>query len=453
MRWVESRLHSGSSRKEGRIRSLATTSRGLCILLTLVLGGCVFRDVAEQHTTASRAVRLKGTLSGPTADSGPLVALLVRWSEHDGKHEIVDHFVSAKTGRFYFVATQPGTYSIPAFLDRNENLRFDPDEPAIGTSQMNTFVLEAGAVQQDIALRIGADDRVPADEPVDIRVLEARSVGDQVGTTLGQLTVLGEVIDLADPRLGRENGDMGLWRPVDFIFDVGAGVYFLEPYDPRRTPVLFIHGVGGIPPDFTYMIERLDRSRFQAWLYYYPSGTPLRLTAAHLSTSMARLEYALGVERFLVVAHSMGGLVARGFLLHHSEEIGSDAARMLVTLSTPWNGHELAKLGVDLAPVAVSSWLDVAPGSDYLRSLYYQDGGTRRRLPNRLPHHMLFSFRRGSTLPGPSGDQVVTVASELRPEAQDEATSIYGYDTSHVGILNQEDSVARVNAFLASAVE
>ena len=104
-----------------------------------------------------------------------------------------------------------------------------------------------------------------------MQAFQARSAGDQVATTMGQLTEFGTVTNLNDPRFERKNGSVGLWRPYDFVFDVGVGVYFLEPYDPERVPVLFVHGNLGTPQDFRYLIERLDRDRFQPWLYYYPS--------------------------------------------------------------------------------------------------------------------------------------------------------------------------------------
>ena len=55
---------------------------------------------------------------------------------------------------------------------------------------------------------------------------------------------------LSDPRFDRDNGRMGLWEPFDFLLEVGAGVYMLEPYDPSRTPVVFVHGMGGSPREF-----------------------------------------------------------------------------------------------------------------------------------------------------------------------------------------------------------
>lgn len=64
----------------------------------------------------------------------------------------------------------------------------------------------------------------------------------------------------------------GLWRPFDFVASSYAGIYFLEPDDPRKTPVLFVHGMQGTPASFATLASKLDRSRFVPWFYYYPSG-------------------------------------------------------------------------------------------------------------------------------------------------------------------------------------
>ena len=36
-----------------------------------------------------------------------------------------------------------------------------------------------------------------------------------------------------------------------------------------------MHGSGGNPADFRFLIEGLDRSRYQPWVYFYPTGTRL----------------------------------------------------------------------------------------------------------------------------------------------------------------------------------
>ena len=142
---------------------------------------------------------------------------------------------------------------------------------------------------------------------------QARSSSAQLQQTLGAATAYGVVTTLEDPRFREEHAADSLWRPYDFIFDVGPGVYFLEPYDARKIPVLFVHGINGTPTNFRFLIEHLDRTKYQPWLYYYPSGVRLSGLADHLDQTMKTLQLQHGFTQYHVIAHSMGGLVSRGF--------------------------------------------------------------------------------------------------------------------------------------------
>jgi hypothetical protein len=108
---------------------------------------------------------------------------------------------------------------------------------------------------------------------------------------------------------------------------------------------------------------------------------------------------------------------------------------------------------VDRAPAVVPSWIDVAPGSEFLSQIFYGDPDASRRvvLPRHVAYHLLFGFRRASASFGPSGDGTVTLASELRPEAQEEARSQFGFDADHTGILRSPEVAARLGSILAAA--
>ncbi len=251
-----------------------------------------------------------------------------------------------------------------------------------------------------------------------------------------------------------ENAVSGLWAPFDFVLNFHPGVYFLQSYDPDKVPVLFVHGISGTPLNFRFLIERLDANKFQPWVYYYPSGGSLSLIAGHLSQTMEKLRLRYGFKRFFVVAHSMGGLVARGFILRHMDSGQRSEIPLFVTIATPWGGHKSAELGVKYAPAVVRSWYDMAPDSRFLREIFYKDPDTlekRRSLPQSITHHLIFGFNRNSRSFGASDDQVVTVASELRFEAQREAYRVYGFDLSHNGILAAPEVATLVNEILAGA--
>jgi pimeloyl-ACP methyl ester carboxylesterase len=264
---------------------------------------------------------------------------------------------------------------------------------------------------------------------------------------MGQLTAVGELAALSDPRFSRANAEDGLWRPYDFLTKTRAGIYFLQPYDPRRIPVLFVHGINGTPIEFEYLIGQLDRTRFQAWVYYYPSGAHIPAVADHLDQTMSKLQLRYGFPRFAVVAHSMGGLVSRGFVQRHA--VGPNAASipLLITISTPWGGHKGAQVGVDTAPVVVRVWEDMAPGSAYQRSLYAAP------LPAATRHHLIFTYNRKSASFGESDDQVVTVASELLPQAQRDAAKLYGFDENHTSVLRNSQVSLLINQLLAGTFE
>lgn len=64
-----------------------------------------------------------------------------------------------------------------------------------------------------------------------------------------------EIVTLDDPRFSLENGRLGLWEPIQFLRTVGGGVFFLEPFDPEKIPVILVHGLGGYTEDIISLIH------------------------------------------------------------------------------------------------------------------------------------------------------------------------------------------------------
>src|SRR5262249_26879527 len=149
---------------------------------------------------------------------------------------------------------------------------------------------------------------------------------------------IGEVAPLDDERFSPEIGQEGMWAPFDFTANVGGGVYFLEPYDSARIPVLFVSGIGGNPRQWGSFVDALDKRRYQAWFFLYPSGARLFNTARLLDACIGSLHRRYGFERLFVTAHSMGGLVARGFIRENQSDPKNRYLRLFVSVATPWNG-------------------------------------------------------------------------------------------------------------------
>jgi pimeloyl-ACP methyl ester carboxylesterase len=414
---------------------------------TVLLAGCIFQDVREQQALIDATCVIAGNAASSGGGDKPVVVVLLRPAGESApgrKFLIADHFVLEAEGRWAFAAP-PGDYRLAAFEDSNRDLRYQPGEPFLGVDAAGPIKCGVGTRARDIALRVQASSADAPQAEVDITALQARDVHGQMRRTLGQLTAAGELARLADARFVHDVAQNGLWRPFDFVASSYAGIYFLEPDDPRKTPVLFVHGMQGTPASFEALASTLDRSRFQPWFYYYPSGVHLHEIADHLQQTVAKVTRRHPHDRIIVVAHSMGGLVSRGFLLRHASNAGAARVPLFISISTPWDGHKAAELGVKHAPAVVRVWEDMAPGSRYLKEVFEQPlaGGTA--------HHLLYTHKRGLAESAESDDGAVTVGSQLRPAARSAATKVYGFENTHVGVLSSAEVSALVNRLLAEA--
>jgi pimeloyl-ACP methyl ester carboxylesterase len=425
----------------------------------LILNGCIFKEVKDQQKKLDALCTLQGQVRTEKPGRHPLVVVLVRLpgknADAHTKSELADHFVLEEAGRWFFL-TSPGTYRLAAFEDRNANLVYEPGEPVLAATTGRIITCAAESRIENLELVIPAAGSVVVNGPLDIAQLQVRSFDDQLRISLGAATAVGEVVSLDDPRFSTEHAGQGLWRPFDFLLEAHPGVYFLEPYSSQKTPVLFVHGANGTPTDFRYLIEQLDRSRFQPWVYYYPSGAHLGMVADHLDQTVKRLQLQYDVKRLLLVAHSMGGLVSRGFLLRNQTKNQRVDIPLFVSISTPWGGMPSAAEGVKHAPTVVRAWYDLAPGSAYLRELFYRDPDrtTRHRsLPQGTNHYLLFGFQRNNRSFGESDDHTVSVVSQLYPPAQQDAARLYGFDATHESILKRPEVSSLVNRLLDEAVQ
>ena len=109
------------------------------------------------------------------------------------------------------------------------------------------------------------------------------------------------------------------------------GLYLMEPYDPQKTPVLFVHGLLSTPLAWANTTNELwgdaeFRRRYQIWHYLYPTSAPFLYSAKMLRQQLAETRAFLDpagndwASRHLsIVAHSMGGLLTRTLITHSGE--------------------------------------------------------------------------------------------------------------------------------------
>jgi hypothetical protein len=137
-------------------------------------------------------------------------------------------------------------------------------------------------------------------------------------------------------------------------------------------------------------------------------------------------------DQLIMVAHSMGGMIARASInIMIQKGRAHEIPLLLLTLSTPWGGHQAAQTGLDYSPIGmVPSWIDLAPESPFQKKLF------ETHLPPLFHHYLLFSYKgRRSAFSTENDDGAVTLASQLHPKAQHSAEKIIGFNEDHTSIL------------------
>lgn len=414
--------------------------RLLAILLLLpfllLSAGCgnlidLRRDIDELRTSLDR---FSGTVeSSGCADCSTIVVALEDFSGN----KINAYRVLERPGDFELVALRGARYLF-AFHDNNGDLEFQPDEP-FGWQEVPQSVAQG---TQGDGLKIWISTVSPLQpQPIllgHLALLRGASAGTVNDVQLGKLAALDE------SRFDRDMAGMGMWQPLRFLKEGYAGVYFLEPYSKHKVPVVFIHGINGSPRDFAALIARLDRRKFQPWVFYYPSGFHARALGDGLLGALSALQHLHDFDELHLVAHSMGGLVGRQYL-DRCERAGSCAyLRSFTTIATPFGGHAAAQSGIDYSPVVMPAWRSMAPEGKFLKNLF------ARPLPQGVLHYLLFGYRNDQLIGAGSSDGVISLESQLRHEAQLEAVALRGFNEDHVSILGNPLLHADVNQILQS---
>jgi pimeloyl-ACP methyl ester carboxylesterase len=415
-----------------------------CAMLDNVLG------FEEQILMAAAKGRIGGKIDVQGGATGTLVVVIaIPGAGEEGKPLAVDSYVRSRAGTYAF-PVDPGRYVVGAYEDRNKNQLLDPGELVKRLTLGRELVVGPGEVANEDILLTETDVLAELTESVDVFEIVARTPKEQRGFSLWQLSVRGEICDdLNDSSFNQVAGGQGLWRPMDFLNEGKAGIYFLEEYDEDKIPVLFVHGISGYPQQFKTIFDNLDRDQFQPWFYYYPSGFPLESLSNHLAILLERSQIQHGFDKIAIVAHSMGGLVARGAILKYQKETQRRDIRLFVSISTPWGG-DVNAAGVSDKPIALPlSFGDMDPASDYIRWVFWEDEDktTPNRLGSETDYHMIFGFRM-KTSRSVADDGTVNLSSLVRPEARDRALSRWPYDLGHSEILHAPDVINRLHSIL-----
>jgi pimeloyl-ACP methyl ester carboxylesterase len=386
---------------------------------------------------------LMGRVNGTAAHGNPVA--VTAFSMPDGSNSairpthLVDYNLLPGPGP-YALFVPEGAYTIATFIDTNRNYILEEKEFAGYYGSPDTIAIKGQAVAKDLDITLKATDGQRFKFPISLQKLPyCKMVENSIE--------MGGTVDLDNDAFARKYGSMGLWQPRDFIDRIGIHVYALEPFDPSRVPVLFIHGISGSPRDWRYLAQQIDRRYFQCWFFYYPTGTHLNTTAELLHEKIEYLYDTYRFDHLCIVAHSMGGLVARAFIGRQVRDNDAAYIPLFISISTPWGGDKSARFGVETAPLAVDSWRDIAAGSRFLKNLH------RPVLPDHLQYHLFYSYGGNNRLHRETNDGTVTLASQLQPSAKAEADQAHGFYENHMGILYSAETATELNRILLTATD
>ncbi len=104
----------------------------------------------------------------------------------------------------------------------------------------------------------------------------------------------------------------GFWSST---YKYKTGLYFLQPYDPDRIPIVFVHGLFSSPFTWAITINGLQadpeiRKHYQFWVFGYETGNPILYSALQLREALAKVDQVFPNHRpYVLVGHSMGGML------------------------------------------------------------------------------------------------------------------------------------------------
>jgi len=115
-----------------------------------------------------------------------------------------------------------------------------------------------------------------------------------------------------------------------------AGIFITEPYDPKRIPVLMIHGLVSVPIIWREVIPRIGvdpelSKRYQMLVFAYPSSYPIVESAALLRDELAALRARYDPDgndplstNMVVAGHSMGGILTRSLAVEMGDNLWNE---------------------------------------------------------------------------------------------------------------------------------
>lgn len=357
-----------------------------------------------------------------------------------GKQEIVSRYYISGDGYFSLYLPE-GSYSIVILADLNMDSKFSTDECIGYYNEQDYFYVDPGNAHSGIisGLQLFANPLRPFSLKNTLQLYYPLSFN----TEPTQISPPGSIRQLNDTLFSPTMSETGIYKPDKFLALSGIYFYTLKEADADKIPLIMVHGYGGSPRDFEYIVKSVDTSTFSLWFFYYPSGQSLEKTAAifheiFLSNKIIRYK----PQGITILAHSMGGIVVRRALNILSQSKIRIPSITYISLCSPYGGNEEADDGLKNAPVTIECWKELASKSDFIKKL------NDDQLDKSIRFHLIFGYKMENSATE-SSDGTIVLKSQLHYPAQKIASTFTGFNETHRSILSSPDVIEKINTILA----
>jgi hypothetical protein len=195
---------------------------------------------------------IRGKVANASDHTGPVI--VYRYTKKEGVFSLESKVPADEQGGYRF-GVSPGTYFIAAFIDIDQDSVLHQDERWNFYGKPSEITVAAG---QTVTLETLTITNVPPVLP------EGTKYENRLMLSVANI---GRVVSLNDPLFNRGNHSLGMWRPLDFLDQIGGGLFFLQDYERDKIPVVLVHGVNGGPDDLNSIIDiRKERQIFSTHL-------------------------------------------------------------------------------------------------------------------------------------------------------------------------------------------
>ena len=397
------------------------------ILFFLVMHSCVYFDIqSRDNFNKEELTKDKGDTETSIYNSSVIMGEVICKNGEDypvtviayplsfKNKQLVDYVILDAAGPFMIYVPE-GRYVIYTACDIDNDSIFETDEVSGVYNEGEEIFVENGEIKKDIDITVSKKNNGKILFPRELAIEDDFNTPVYTGGN-------GKIKKIYDEMFYPDKAASGWWTPSSFMKEYGANIYFIEAYDPKKIPVLFIHGAKGSPQDWVYFLIRLDRNRYQPWFFYYPSGMRLSLSSKILYEKLAELQKKFGFPVICITAHSMGGIVARAMLTDHNFSKSTHFVKLYISLATPWTGYMSADTGMAYSFKKLPSWYDLGRTSSFIK----------RVVGIKLPPHVSYYLFYGKQ------DQV-SKGTAIDERVFSEAKEHVGFQCDHQTILSDRD--------------